>query len=87
MRSNDLDQKKAASNQLDIEFQGVLAHAGISGRGACLRGLRHSFGVGTLQAGVPITLLQRWLRHARLSTTEIYTKVIGPEEIAFARLF
>ncbi len=65
----------------------VMAHAGISGRGACARGLRHSFGVGTLQAGVPITLLQRWLGHARLSTTEIYTKVIGPEEIAFARLF
>ncbi|MEQ1615880.1 MAG: tyrosine-type recombinase/integrase [Hyphomicrobiaceae bacterium] len=65
----------------------VMAHAGISGRGACPRGLRHSFGVGTLQAGVPITLLQRWLGHARLSTTEIYTKVIGPEEIAFARLF
>lgn len=65
----------------------VMALAGISGRGACPRGLRHSFGVGTLQAGVPITLLQRWLGHARLSTTEIYTKVIGPEEIAFARLF
>ncbi len=65
----------------------VMAHAGIAGRGACPRGLRHSFGVGTLQAGVPITLLQRWLGHARLSTTEIYTKVIGPEEIAFARLF
>ena len=65
----------------------VMAHAGISGRGACPRGLRHSFGVGTLQAGVPITLLQRWLGHARLSTTEIYTNVVGPEEIAFARLF
>ncbi|MEQ1698188.1 MAG: tyrosine-type recombinase/integrase [Hyphomicrobiaceae bacterium] len=65
----------------------AMAHAGISGRGACPRGLRHSFGVGTLQAGVPITLLQRWLGHARLSTTEIYTNVVGPEEIAFASLF
>jgi integrase len=65
----------------------VMAHAGISGRGACPRGLRHSFGVGTLQAGVPITLLQRWLGHARLSTTEIYTHVIGPEEFAFASQF
>jgi len=65
----------------------VMAHAGISGRGACPRGLRHSFGVGTLQAGVPITLLQRWLGHARLSTTEIYTNVIGPEEFAFASQF
>lgn len=65
----------------------LMGHAGISGRSACARGLRHSFGVGTLQAGVPITSLQRWLGHARLSTTEIYTIVIGPEEIAFARLF
>jgi integrase/recombinase XerD len=65
----------------------VMAHAGIFGRGACPRGLRHSFGVGTLQAGVPITLLQRWLGHARLSTTEIYTHVIGPEEVAFASRF
>lgn len=61
--------------------------AGVSGRGACARGLRHSFGVGTLQAGVPITLLQRWLGHARLSTTEIYTNVIGPEELSFASQF
>ena len=65
----------------------VMVHAGIFGRGACPRGLRHSFGVGTLQAGVPITLLQRWLGHARLSTTEIYTHVIGPEEVAFASRF
>jgi integrase len=65
----------------------VMAHADISGRGACPRGLRHSFGVGTLQAGVPITLLQRWLGHARLSTTEIYANAIGPEELAFASRF
>lgn len=61
--------------------------AGVSGRGACARGLRLSFGVGTLQAGVPITLLQRWLGHARLSTTEIYANAIGPEEISFASQF
>lgn len=61
--------------------------AGVSGRGACARGLRHSFGVGTLQAGVPITLLQRWLGHARLSTTEIYANAIGPEELTFASRF
>ncbi len=65
----------------------LMGHAGISGRSACARGLRHSFGVGTLQAGVPITLLQRWLGHARLSTTEIYANAIGPEEVSFASLF
>lgn len=65
----------------------LMALADVSGRGACARGLRHSFGVGTLQAGVPITLLQRWLGHARLSTTEIYANVVGPEELSFASQF
>lgn len=65
----------------------LMALADVSGRGACARGLRHSFGVGTLQAGVPITLLQRWLGHARLSTTEIYANASGPEELSFASQF
>ena len=58
--------------------------AGIVGRHACPRGLRHGFGVGTLQAGVPLTLVQRWLGHARLTTTAIYAEVSGPEERGFA---
>jgi site-specific recombinase XerD len=61
--------------------------AGIAGQQARPHGLRHGFGVGALQAGVPLTLLKRWMGHARLSTTEIYLDVIGPEEIAFARRF
>lgn len=65
----------------------LMALADVSGRGACPRGLRHSFGVGTLQAGVPITLLQRWLGHTRLSTTEIYANAVGPEELSFASQF
>jgi integrase/recombinase XerD len=65
----------------------IMFDAGISGRGACPRGLRHAFGVGTLQAGVPITLLQRWLGHTRLSTTEIYANAIGAEELSFASQF
>ena len=62
----------------------VMNTADIIGVRASPRGLRHAFGVGTLQAGVPITLLKRWLGHARLSTTEIYADVIGPEELGFA---
>ena len=65
----------------------VMAIAGVSGRPACPRGLRHAFGVGTVQAGVPITLLQKWMGHARLSTTGIYAAVSGPEEIALAKKF
>lgn len=65
----------------------VMRRAGVHGRQACPRGLRHGFGVGALQAGVPLTLVQRWMGHARLSTTAIYADVIGPEEYAFAERY
>jgi integrase/recombinase XerD len=65
----------------------VMRRLSISGRQACPRGLRHAFGVGSLQAGVPLNLAQRWLGHARISTTAIYAAASGPEEISFARRF
>jgi site-specific recombinase XerD len=65
----------------------VMHAAGVSGHPACPRGLRHAFGVGTLQAGVPLNIVQRWLGHARISTTAIYADACGPEEAAFARKF
>ena len=51
------------------------------------KGLRHAFGVGTVQAGVPLNLLKKWLGHARLSTTEIYADAVGAEEQAIAGRF
>jgi integrase len=65
----------------------VMERAGVAGRQACPRGLRHAFGVGSLQAGVPLNLVQRWLGHARISTTAIYAAVSGPEEMALATRF
>jgi len=65
----------------------VMAAARIAGCQATPRGLRHSFGVGALQAGVPLNLLQRWMGHARISTTAIYADVSGPEERSFAARF
>jgi integrase/recombinase XerD len=65
----------------------VMRRSSISGRQACPRGLRHAFGVGSLQAGVPLNLAQRWLGHARISTTAIYAAASGPEEVAFAQRF
>jgi len=62
----------------------VMDSAGIHGIQACPRGLRHGFAVGALNAGVPITLVQRWLGHADLKTTAIYTHVLGAEERAIA---
>jgi site-specific recombinase XerD len=48
---------------------------------------RHGFGVSAVQAGIPVTLLQRWLGHARLETTAIYANVSGPEEREIAGRF
>ncbi len=60
----------------------IIAH--ISGPHAASRGLRHGFAVCAIQAGVPLTIVQKWLGHARLSTTAIYTNLVGEEERAFA---
>ena len=65
----------------------VMKTAQIVGRHACPRGLRHAFGVGVLQAGVPLNLTQRWLGHSRISTTAIYAAACGPEERAIAEKF
>jgi integrase/recombinase XerD len=65
----------------------VMEKAGVFGRQACPRGLRHAFGIGTMQAGVPINLTKEWLGHASMSTTAIYAAACGPEEIAFAERF
>jgi site-specific recombinase XerD len=65
----------------------IMRFSGIIGRQACPKGLRHAFGVGSLQFGVPLNLVQRWLGHARISTTAIYANASGPEEVAFARQF
>jgi len=64
-----------------------MEEAEISGRQAVPKGLRHGFGVGVLQSGVPINLLKKWLGHSRLSTTEIYADAVGAEEQAIARRF
>jgi integrase/recombinase XerD len=61
-----------------------MLQAGIVGRPACPRGLRHGFGVGTLQALVPLNLVKRWMGHARIGTTAIYADASGDEEAAFA---
>lgn len=64
-----------------------MEEAGVSGRQAMPKGLRHGFGVGVLQSGVPINLLKKWLGHSRLTTTEIYADAVGAEEQAIAHRF
>jgi integrase/recombinase XerD len=65
----------------------VMRRAHVFGLPASPRGLRHAFGVGSLQSGVPLNLLQRWLGHARIATTAIYADACGPEETQLARRF
>jgi site-specific recombinase XerD len=65
----------------------AMLEAGIVGRPACPRGLRHGFGVGALQASVPLNLVQKWMGHSRIGTTAIYTDASGDEEAAFAARF
>ena len=57
----------------------LMKRAGIAGPQACPRGLRHSFGVAAVQAGVPLTTITAVLGHADVSTTAIYTTAIGAE--------
>jgi hypothetical protein len=58
--------------------------AGISGAHASPKGLRHAFGVCAIQSNIPLNLIQRWLGHADIKTTTIYTDAMGPEEREFA---
>jgi len=62
----------------------LMASVQIAGVRAAPRGLRHGFGIAALQAGVPLNILQRWLGHARMTTTSIYADALGPEERAIA---
>lgn len=66
-------------------IKAIMARAGLTGPAATPRGLRHSFAIAALvDARIPETAVQRWMGHARLSTTAIYTLATGPEEIAMA---
>ena len=64
-----------------------MANAGLAGPQASPKGLRHSFGVCALQNRAPINMVRKWLGHARISTTAIYTDAIGEEERDLAKPF
>ena len=65
----------------------VMHRSRIAGAQACPKGLRHAFGLGVLQAGVPVTQAKKWLGHSRLTSTEIYLMASGPEDVTFAARF
>jgi len=58
----------------------VMDAAGITGLHATPKGLRHGFGIRAVTSDVPLNMAQKWLGHAQLSTTAIYTNATGAEE-------
>lgn len=48
------------------------------------KGLRHAFAIHAIRSGVPLNMVQRWLGHASIETTSIYTQALGVEERALA---
>lgn len=58
----------------------VMLAAGVCSPASSPKGLRHAFGVHAVRSGIPLNLLQRWLGHADIATTAIYTDVMGAEE-------
>ncbi len=62
----------------------VMQASNIAGPHARPTGLRHGFAVDAIQSGVPLNVVSKWLGHARIETTAIYTNVVGEEERFFA---
>jgi integrase/recombinase XerD len=63
----------------------IMAEAGIDMSGPSKpKGLRHGFGVAAVQSDVPLNMVQKWLGHADISTTTIYTNAVGEQERSLA---
>lgn len=54
--------------------------AGIEGKKATSKGLRHGFGIHCVTNGLPLDLIQELLGHSNVTTTMIYTRVLGDEK-------
>jgi integrase len=65
----------------------AMAKAGLRGPHASPKGLRHSFGVISIQSQTPINMVRKWLGHSRISTTAIYADAVGEEERDIAKRF
>jgi integrase/recombinase XerD len=58
----------------------IMTEVSISGKKACPKGLRHSFGVAAVENDIPITEIQKLLGHHFLESTQIYTAVKDVEK-------
>ncbi len=64
----------------------VMAVAGIPVHLSKPKALRHAFGIQATDDRISLGLIKKWLGHAKIETTEIYTTPIGRQERALARL-
>lgn len=62
----------------------IMEEAGIDGRHATPKGLRHGFGVQATLSGIQLHMLSRWMGHASIETTAIYATVVGRDEVKLA---
>ncbi|WP_241086002.1 tyrosine-type recombinase/integrase [Candidatus Vondammii sp. HM_W22] len=60
----------------------VMRHAGVTGKQATGKGLRHAFGVAmvTGEKPLPLHILAQIMGHSDTKTTEIYLQVVGDEK-------
>lgn len=60
----------------------VMSRAGISGKQATSKGLRHGFGVAMLagEKPLPLNILRDLMGHSDSKTTEIYLQAVGTEK-------
>jgi len=58
----------------------TLVDAGVPQSRAMPKALRHGFAAGCLEEGIPLNIVQKWMGHARISTTAIYGDLMGREE-------
>lgn len=68
-----------------MKIKAVMTEAGITGPQATCKGLRHGFCIHALLHKVPVTTVKKWAGHAHLSTTEIYTQLLGADERMIAK--
>ena len=78
--------KVPSNNQLSVVLQRVLKLADIDKK-FTLHQLRHTFATQTLKAGVPVTVVSKWLGHANVSITySTYIHALQSEELASIEL-
>jgi integrase/recombinase XerD len=66
--------------------RGVMVAAGVGPSQSKPKALRHAFAVEAVQQRIALSLIKKWLGHAKIETTALYAEPVGEEERALARL-